>query len=65
MRALVTGACGFVGGYLLRHLVQSGDEVVGTFLAKPPPAHPSWELPIERVSLDVTDPYGCTDLIGR
>lgn len=32
MRALVTGACGFVGGHLLRHLLDSGDEAFGTYL---------------------------------
>ncbi len=29
MRALVTGASGFVGGHLVEHLVESGDVVVG------------------------------------
>jgi len=31
MRALVTGACGFVGPHLLRHLHSMGDEVAGTY----------------------------------
>lgn len=65
MRVLVTGACGFVGGYLLRHLVASGDQVTGTFLNDPPPSHPSWQLPVDRVTLDVTDANACTDLINR
>ena len=30
MRALVTGGCGFVGGHLIRHLLDSGDTVLGT-----------------------------------
>lgn len=30
MRALITGASGFVGGHLAAHLVESGDVVVGT-----------------------------------
>ncbi len=32
MRALVTGACGFVGSYLVRHLSACGDTVFGTCL---------------------------------
>lgn len=49
-RALVTGASGFAGGYLVRHLLQEGYEVIaGT--------HGKGELPegCERVNLDVTD----------
>lgn len=36
MRALVTGATGFVGGYLIEHLLASGDEVLATA------AHGAW-----------------------
>lgn len=36
MRALVTGACGFVGGYLTDHLLSCGDEVFGTVLREDP-----------------------------
>jgi GDP-4-dehydro-6-deoxy-D-mannose reductase len=32
MRALVTGACGFVGNYLIGHLLEQGDTVLGTIL---------------------------------
>lgn len=39
MRALVTGARGFVGGHLVTHLTSSGDEVLG----------------VDRAELDVTD----------
>ncbi|MEZ4754232.1 MAG: GDP-mannose 4,6-dehydratase [Bdellovibrionota bacterium] len=42
MRALVTGACGFVGRYLANHLVESGDQVQGTFLIHEP-KDVSWE----------------------
>jgi len=36
VKALVTGACGFVGGYLTDHLVKSGDDVFGTVLREDP-----------------------------
>ena len=32
VRALVTGACGFAGRYLIEHLLAAGDEVLGTVL---------------------------------
>lgn len=32
MKALVTGACGFVGRYLIRHLIDNGDVVLGGHL---------------------------------
>lgn len=51
MRALVTGACGFVGGYLVPHLQASGDEVLGTVL--PEAAARTYPFPV--VPLDVTD----------
>lgn len=51
MRALVTGACGFVGSYLIPHLQTVGDEVLGTVL--PEAAGRSYPYPI--VPLDVTD----------
>lgn len=55
MRALVTGACGFVGGYLVRRLVESGDAVVGTTL----PGLPARTYACETMPLDVTDPEAC------
>jgi GDP-4-dehydro-6-deoxy-D-mannose reductase len=51
MRALVTGACGFVGGYLLKHLVACGDEVLGTVL----PEAAGRAFPFPTAALDVTD----------
>ena len=38
MRALVTGAAGFVGQYLCRELVERGWDVAGTRLEATPPA---------------------------
>ncbi|MDQ4080429.1 MAG: GDP-mannose 4,6-dehydratase [Gemmatimonadota bacterium] len=40
MRALVTGAAGFVGQYLCRELVERGWDVVGTRLEATPPVTP-------------------------
>jgi GDP-4-dehydro-6-deoxy-D-mannose reductase len=50
VRVLVTGANGFVGKHLCKHLREKGDEVVE--------AHgpPSQGAPAARTSLDVTDP---------
>lgn len=50
MRALVTGSCGFVGDYLAKHLLESGDEVLGTRLSDPVLA-----CPYTTVTLDITD----------
>ena len=58
MRALVTGACGFVGKYLAEHLTQSGDIVHGTYLMHPPEG-----LPWEASQLDISNYNACYGLI--
>lgn len=50
MRALVIGAGGFVGRHLVEHLVEEGDQVVGTVLRES-----GDELPCQSVSLDICD----------
>lgn len=59
MRALVTGACGFVGGYLVRHLLESGDDVCGTYLLAQR-GHSCKE-----VALNVSDPQQCRSVISE
>lgn len=49
MRVLVTGAGGFVGSYLLPHLLDAGHEVVATSLELPPSPSVRWE------ALDLVD----------
>lgn len=56
MKALVTGACGFVGGYLASHLVDCGDEALATFLHEMP------ILPCDTVQLDVSDQDRCLEV---
>lgn len=58
MRALVTGACGFVGGYLTRHLIERGDETCATFFALTPNG-----LPCATAQLDVSDSEQCREVI--
>lgn len=59
MRALVTGASGFVGQHLVHHLLSCGDEVIGAI--KP---GQSASLPIEQIPLDVTDSKSVLYLVG-
>lgn len=54
MRALITGASGFVGRKLLKEFKNQGDEVLGTYFTK--------EYP-DLVKLDVTDPEAVTRTI--
>lgn len=58
MRALVTGACGFVGGYLARHLTECADTVLGTFLHERP------ILPCESTQLDISEPSQCLEVVS-
>lgn len=59
MRALITGACGFVGAHLAQHLIQAGDQVLGTIRpGLPPPAA------FKSVELDVTNAAATTDLVA-
>ncbi len=59
MRALVTGACGFVGRHLVDHLCAAGDEVRGTVL----PSLINRSYPVPVVPLDVTDAAACRRVI--
>lgn len=60
MRALVTGATGFVGKHLINHLLECGDEVIGTYLGDPPK-----NFPCQLVPLDITDSFRCQVLISE
>lgn len=60
MRALVTGACGFVGQYLARHLVANGDQVLGTVMTADVSA-----LSYETTVLDVADSNACSRVISE
>jgi GDP-4-dehydro-6-deoxy-D-mannose reductase len=57
MRALVTGACGFVGGHLVGHLLECGDEVCATYFGKSR-GHRCQEVP-----LDISNPEQCRQVI--
>ncbi len=63
MRALITGASGFVGNHLVPHLVAAGDEVLGTGLPvnSPAEAPPPWPT----VPLDIRDASACRKVIDE
>lgn len=58
MRALITGACGFVGRYLGSYLLECGDEVLGTVFATP-----RAPLPFPTQTLDVQSAEECSKLL--
>ena len=60
MRALVIGAAGFVGNYLVKHLLEQGDEVYAGTLSE------SVELlPDTTFKVDITDALSTGELIQR
>ena len=66
MKALITGADGFVGRYLMRHLLASGDEVVATGKEDPPSEvleEFKGNQKLQWQTLDVTDAKRCFDVI--
>lgn len=58
MRALVTGACGFVGKHLINHLIAQGDDVLGTGLGLQ-----EGSLPCPVAEFDVTDSMRSVDIV--
>jgi len=60
VRALVTGACGFVGRYLTEHLCSKGDEVLGTTFSST-----FEEANHNSATLDVSDEEACRSLVSE
>jgi GDP-4-dehydro-6-deoxy-D-mannose reductase len=61
LRVLVTGAGGFVGGYLLPYLLEAGHEVVATSLDLPTRPGPE---PVRWEALDLVDATAVGDLVS-
>ena len=60
MRSLVIGAGGFVGGYLVGHLREKGDDVIATTIASMPVRSPG-----EILTLDITDAVSVSEVIQK
>jgi GDP-4-dehydro-6-deoxy-D-mannose reductase len=69
MRALITGATGFVGGHLAEHLIESGDQAVGLSASGRWPGelgHLAEKVRLEKVDLGDGEATGAlADLIAR
>jgi GDP-4-dehydro-6-deoxy-D-mannose reductase len=65
MRVLVTGATGFLGSYMARHLQERGDEVVGTRFEDGRPHALPLAPGVTYETLDVRDSKAFVDLIRR
>ena len=60
MRSLVIGAGGFVGGYLVDHLREQGDDVVATTNSSVPVRGAT-----DVYTLDITDPLAVADVVQK
>jgi len=65
MRVLVTGATGFLGSYMARHLQARGDEVVGTRFEDGRPHALSSAPGVTYETLDIRDPQAVLALVRR
>ena len=62
MKALVTGAAGFIGSHVVEELVRAGHEVRAMDLAWAQGSERA-DPGIERISGDVTDPGACAGAV--
>jgi len=69
MRALVTGAGGFVGRHLVCHLAECGDEVLGVDLQNPrnlvEGLSPELQKSVSSITLDISDFEKCSRVISE
>ncbi len=64
MRALITGVGGFVGGFLAKHLIESGDEVFGTIYSGNARAYALPLTEIKTFQIDLSDTAKTIDLVN-